>query len=272
MGCIDFCEYLCQWCGYCDDSENSIDLSGKKLKEFPDVSGLPNLKSLTLRNNEISHVNPDPIAKTISWLDLSRNRLTDVADFREHEQLLMLILDYNHITYVDPKYLPLGLQYLLMRHNALTEMPDFTRRFADLTDIEYMSRYGLQGVYLSHNNIKILNASHLLYCITMLDLSFNSITEVGDISINSRLKTLFLKGNPLKSIVGLPENLEELTIDANIEVLGKKCFSKESYNMLIKTDVNTDSLIDPPLDVFTQGLEAVIVYYSKKQDQAWGVR
>ena len=268
MGCIDFCEFLCCWCGYCDNSENRIDLSGKKIKEFPDVSGLPNLKSITLRNNEISHVNPDPIAKTISWLDLSRNRLTDVADFREHEQLLMLILDYNHITYVDPKYLPLGVQYLLMSHNALTEMPDFTRRFADLTDIEYMSRYGLRDVNLSHNNIKILNSSHLLYCITTLDLSFNSIPEVEDISRYLRLKNLFLKGNPLKTIVGLPKNLEELTIDASIEVLGKKCFSKESYNMLIKTDINTDCLIEPPQDVFTQGVEAVIVYYRKKHDQA----
>ena len=105
----------------------------------------------------------------------------------------------------------------------LTEVPNFWSNFAALEfDPCY---YQLREVHLNHNIITSLSCKHLPYCLTLIDLFFNSLTHLGDISHCSWLKELNLNGNPLVSIEGLPQKLQILGIDLNIESVSKNISS-----------------------------------------------
>ena len=100
-----------------------------------------------------------------------------------------------------------------------------------------------------------VTVAHFPESVTEIYLSQNILTEVPDMSHFTHLSKLYLYDNPLKTIIGLPQILQELHCPAMIQVLGVKCFHTTTISLLRK--LHYTSLQQPPREVLARGLEAV---------------
>ena len=76
-----------------------LDISKNNIKELPDASNWPNIKSLWALNNEITHVQPAFCNPRLDTVNLSHNRLKALPDeFGEITGLISLWLSENKFT------------------------------------------------------------------------------------------------------------------------------------------------------------------------------
>ena len=163
-----------------------------------DISGLANISGLTylgLKNNEINEdsdleISMSRLKGTLEELNLNNNDLTTLPDLSDFFKLETIYLAYNNIsTESQSDLLPNSLTKLVLGENSLDSIPNSVK---NLTKI--------QTVYIGGNRITTIENWELPSSLLELDLSYNLIQVVTNVSfVNqvSRLTTLDLSGNPL---------------------------------------------------------------------------
>ena len=163
-----------------------------------DISGLANISGLTylgLKNNEINEdsdleISMSRLKGTLEELNLNNNDLTTLPDLSDFFKLETIYLAYNNIsTESQSDLLPNSLTKLVLGENSLDSIPNSVK---NLTKI--------QTVYIGGNRITTFDNWELPSSLLELDLSYNLIQVVTNVSfVNqvSRLTSLDLSGNPL---------------------------------------------------------------------------
>ena len=135
-------------------------------------STLPSLQVLNLASNKIKYVEQSAFASnpTLKAIRLDANELTDISGvFTNLQSLVWLNVSSNKLLWFDFSHLPSSLEWLDMHDNKITELGNY---------------------YDVRNTLKI----------KMLDVSFNSITEVHENCIPDSVETLFLNNNQITSV------------------------------------------------------------------------
>ncbi|MCC5643842.1 leucine-rich repeat domain-containing protein [Nostoc sp. CHAB 5824] len=216
----------------------SLDLSGNKLTALPEaIVRLQQLTYLNLSGNQLTAL-PEAITRLpqLTSLDLSGNKLTTLPEaIARLQQLTSLNLSGNQLTTLPEAITRLQqLTYLNLSVNQLTTLPEAITRLQQLTSLN-----------LSFNKLTTLpEAITRLQQLTSLDLRFNKLTTLPEVITRlEQLTSLDLSDNQLMT---LPEAITRL-------------------QQLTSLDLSDNPIENPPLEVVTQGIEAIKDYFRQLQ-------
>lgn len=213
------------------------DIFGNGLTRLERFVGLPNLTELSLRSNQLEHLQADLFTEVpqLIELDLRQNRLTSLPDnlFAGLKRLQMLDISYNGLLHLPDTLLQdqRRLRNLDLSHNKLTTLNDkvfqnlkalktMRLKFNQLRVIDknaFYDQVDLSDLDLSHNNLTfgdnvmyengdVLEGPYTplsnLLKITNLNLSYNAIVKLfaGFDSFMPILKTVDLSHNAIESL------------------------------------------------------------------------
>lgn len=237
---------------------------------------LKNLTHLYLNDNELSTLHNKSFSGLISlqYLYLDNNRLTVLppAFLRPLVSLLYLSLANNHISSLAVDFWPSMIEFLYLGNNKLTSLPDnisytsmkllnISHNLIGQFNIKDQIAGNLENIYLSHNQLTVLNSSlfsvapNLLHLdlennllsfyltattflgtikLELLNLAGNKIETIGNVFSENSLKTLRtlnVSSNPLKTVkqLGVSFNASSIEVidlsDDNITTLESNTFA-----------------------------------------------
>ncbi|XP_062841006.1 toll-like receptor 5 [Trichomycterus rosablanca] len=170
----------------------------------------------------------DLLESGVRVLDLSDARIFALTNsvFSYVPDLEQISLAFNSINHIAPgAFFGLGnLKFLNLSHNLLDKISSET--FENLPSLEVLD--------LSNNNIRMLMRDSFtgLASLALLDLSDNSLQLVDKLAVLPRLQVLYLKGNRIESLYGLPSQTRNALI---VEVQNNRLTNAESfYEMLVE--------------------------------------
>ena len=232
----------------------SLNLAGNKISSVPrKIISLNNLKKLDLSNNQISNLpeNFGNLAK-LSNLNLARNNLSVLPEsFSKLTNLEILNLANNQLSYLPEtlgnltklKTLNVSNSPLFgsspTKYNSLDSLPD------SLGDLNNLETLNLANTKLSLLPEKIGNLINLKKLI--LDNNFLSSLPESIVKLTN-LTRLYLKNNQLSL---LPEKIGGL-------------------NSYTKVYLDNNPLIEPPIEIANQGIEAIRNYFRQLEEEGLG--
>ncbi len=164
----------------------NIDLHHAQLDVIPkELALFPNLKSLSLNNNQIVDLSPLTFLTSLQELYLNDNCIDDIAPLTSLTQLKTLALKGNLIKDLAP-----------LTH--LTQLTDLNLIYNCIDDIAPLASLALlRTLSLAYNSINNLAQLALLTNLTILDLSNNRIEDIVPLASLNPLETLDLRENPI---------------------------------------------------------------------------
>ena len=219
-----------------------LDLSANSLAESPSaLSSLRKLQTLDLSNNQISSIVDASFLKMNSlWrLQLNGNALKNVTVglFKNMKSLQILDLSYNTIQYIEKGSLDSNqkLQAVRLDNNRLTRMDGL---FQNLQNLIWLN--------VSDNSIGEFDYAFLPLNLKWLDMSHNRIVELGnyfDFTGDLSLTELDVSFNSLTQLGphNLPDSIETLLVNDNkiVQIVPYTFFKKTN---LVKVDLTVNSL------------------------------
>ncbi|MCR6642500.1 MAG: gliding motility-associated C-terminal domain-containing protein [Sporocytophaga sp.] len=161
-----------------------ITINGNKITQLPDLTNFHNLKSIDASNNSFSKALNLPVSSALMYLNLNQNNLSSFPDLSSQQNLTYLNFAGNINIKVIPK-LPalLKLEELHLYYCGLNEAP----------------------VISNLSNLKILN------------IGYNNLKTLPDLSANPQLKSIFANDNMLESFAPMNSlsNLERVGLFNN---------------------------------------------------------
>lgn len=218
----------------------SLNLSSNKLTAIPDsVAGLVNLEALDVSANQFESL-PNSIGKLkkLQILNVSRNKLTSLPDgLCKCRSLVEFDASFNKISYLPANigYELVNLKKLIMPLNKLRTLPTSIGEMVSLQilDVHFNELKGLPSSIGKLTKLEVLN----------IGSNFNDLTCLPD-------------------SIGNLANLRELDVCNNqIYELPITFGRLVTLNRLV---VHGNPLMDPPPEVMAEGVQAVLVYMSKK--------
>ncbi|KAI3499471.1 hypothetical protein L1887_35272 [Cichorium endivia] len=218
----------------------SLNLSSNKLMAIPDsVAGLTNLEALDVSANLFESL-PEAIGKLkrLQILNVSRNKLTALPDgICKCRSLVEFDASFNKISYLPANigYELVSLKKLLMPLNKLRTLPTSIGEMVSLQilDVHFNELKGLPSSIGKLTKLEILNIGSNFSDLKCLPDSIGNLTNLRELDVcNNQIQEL-----PIT--FGRLVNLNRLVVDQN-------------------------PLMDPPPEVVAEGVEAVMVYMSKK--------
>lgn len=189
-----------------------LDLSSNSLKHPDSLNGLSYLPSLTVLNlgkNQLLDIDHIFYLKHLCVLNISHNLLTCLpTDLERLPSLKALIANNNQIRTLANVHLPITLNALVLSHNALEELNG-----SDIVHLKELSKLSvshnrlfkippklpdsLKELRANDNRLSIIPTlpSHL----EIMDVGNNVIENIEPILMMKHLKSVNLKGNPIKS-------------------------------------------------------------------------
>ncbi|OHS99968.1 protein phosphatase 2C [Tritrichomonas foetus] len=172
-----------------------ISLLSNNISEISEnVTNLPNLKTLAISGNKLTHVPklPPTMGKFIAY--------------------------QNNIKTIDPQETPM-LQLLAFSHNELEEIPEtgmkgdtinFDHNLLKEISLKSLPK-NLRILDVSFNQIDKLPSELFESNLYKLEAGFNNISEIPNEITNSNLKILNVSHNPIKSLPKMPKGIERVT-------------------------------------------------------------
>ncbi len=187
------------------DSLEVLDMSNNMIRYKYHISNeeYPNLRVLSLSNNQIEIVSG---LESLFWLrkvNLSNNQLTEIPIFNEYGSLYYLDLSDNEIS---------GLSY----RNMITSVP--------------------KTVLLKNNKIEIFEFNSFFQSVKHLDLSNNQISNLGEMYYFDELNYLNLSGN---SFNGNINYVDDIAIIDSLDISNNE-IANFSWNSAALTYLNLE--------------------------------
>ncbi|XP_031476535.1 plant intracellular Ras-group-related LRR protein 3-like [Nymphaea colorata] len=218
----------------------TLNLSNNQLEAIPDsIAGLQNMEELHLSSNILVSL-PDSIGLLLNLriLNVSGNKLKALPDSISHcRSLVELDVSFNELTFLPTNlgYELANLQKLLVHLNKIRSLPSSVCEMRSLKqlDVHFNELCGLPFAIGRLTNLEVLNLSS----------NFSDLKE-------------------LPESIGDLTNLKELDISNNqIHILPDSFGRLEN---LVKLNLDQNPLVIPPVEVVTQGVEAVKEYMAKR--------
>ena len=240
---------------------SSLDITGNQLSALPDGIGqLSNLSSLSIGFNQLSAL-PDWIGQlsNLSSLSIGGNQLSALPDgIGQLSNLSSLNIRNNQLSALPDWIGQLSnLSSLDIRNNQLSALPDGIGQLSNLSSLDIGGNplsalpdwigqlSNLSSLDIRNNQLSTLpDWIGQLSNLSSLDISYNKLSALPDwIGQLSNLSSLDIRNNQLSALpdwIGQLSNLSFLRIDEN-------------------------PLIDPPIEIAKQGIEAIRNYFEEKK-------
>ena len=194
--------------------------------DLPDIANLTGLehatqlKTLSLRYENISDISPLAELTQLSELNLPGNQIRDISPLTHLTQLSELNLEENHISDVTPLAQLTQLSELNLPGNQIRDISPFTHltqlselnleenHISDVTPLAQLTQ--LSGFLLGGNQIRDLTPFAQLTHLTWLSLGGNNISDVTPLTQLASLERLSLGGNQIRDLPSLVQ-LTQLT-------------------------------------------------------------
>ncbi|MHA1820056.1 MAG: leucine-rich repeat domain-containing protein [Promethearchaeota archaeon] len=178
----------------------SLDINNCNLKNFEGLEKFPNLKYLSLANNQISDLSflvKAPLEHPELKLILTNLIFLDLSDNGD--------LPLEQLNLVLPKLS--NLKYLYLNNCGLKEIPNLSEnehiislklrnnQIGEIANLERCNR--LRYLDLSGNKIHKIEGLNRLYELIVLHLENNNIEKIEGLEFNIKLRMSFFDGNPL---------------------------------------------------------------------------
>ncbi|UBM59856.1 hypothetical protein LAG90_04235 [Marinilongibacter aquaticus] len=216
------------------DSVKELNLSGAGLREIPsEVYRFKNLESVYLSGNKLTSV-PKALFKLkhLKRVVLHKNNIADgQIHFARNRSIELLDMGFNPIAEVPKKLRKLKkLKYLML---ANTNLDDFEQtKFKKLKSLTNLNLYNcsiyglpkgllrckkLDTLDLYYNELKTLPTDiYKLKRMNTLALAHNSLLRLPEsLSRMENLETIFVHHNKLKTILALPQSIQQVDIGSN---------------------------------------------------------
>lgn len=250
------------------DSVEKLDLSSNRLSDIPNMRKFRNLKTLELKDNELTEI---PIrrlkkATTLEEVSIGNNPIQIGPDKYEKLAFLKkLKVNTAKLTSIDPSlYRMTGLDELQLAENELTTLPEGISNLQNLTKFSAYKNQ-LTGLPTDFWQLKKLKVADLYYNqlevipdditnlkdMEVLYLSHNKIYNLPkDLGELTRLKELYVHHNRLSVIPGSivkMENLQVVRVNDNYLTTFPKAFLY--LQNLREIDVNKNELTTLPAEI-----------------------
>ena len=196
--------------------------------EIEDLTGLEhahNLRSLSLRDNNISDISPlaELKNKKLAYLTLSFNNISDISPLAELTKLDYLHLDNNNISDISPLAELKNVRQLLLHDNnisdisplaGLTRLETLGLQNNNISDVSPLTGLTqLRELRLTDNNISDLSPLAGLTQLQKLSINSNNISDISPLAGLTKLQLswdILLYAKNLSELLPFAERLEEL--------------------------------------------------------------
>ena len=263
---------------------SSLNICNNQLSALPDWIGqLSNLSSLNIRNNKLSAL-PDWIGQlsNLSYLNIRNNKLSALPDWiGQLSNLSYLDIGSNQLSALPDGIGQLSnLSSLNIRNNKLSSLPDGIGQLSNLFSLDISGNQlsalpdwigqlsNLSSLDIRNNKLSALpdwigQLSNLSY----LDIGSNQLSALPDgIGQLSNLSYLDISGNQLSS---LPDGIGQLSNLFSLDISGNQLSALPDgigqLSSLSSLRIDENPLIDPPIEIAKQGIEAIRNYFEEKK-------
>lgn len=187
----------------------TLDLSQNELESLDSLPKLPNLDDLDLSSNLLTKVPLHSIAPQIIYLNLSTNPITDFGAISSYKSLKSLMIDETGAE--DFSFLAgLALTRLTVgqiKHpESLSTLPsistlkDFSTYWTTIDSFDFIKKFeNITSISFQECKLTDLSSLRPNHKLKSLLISGNSISEIPDQLLDSKVNSLDLDDNPIQS-------------------------------------------------------------------------
>ncbi len=240
---------------------SSLDIGFNQLSALPDGIGqLSNLSSLSIARNQLSAL-PDGIGQlsNLSSLNIAGNQLSALPDgIKKLSNLSSLNIAGNQLSALPDGIGQLSnLSSLNISYNKLSALPDGIRQLSNLSSLN-----------ISYNKLSALpDRIRKLSNLSSLNIRNNKLSALPDgIRKLSNLSSLNIRNNKLSA---LPDGIGQLSNLSSLNIRNNKLSALPDgigqLSNLSSLYIDENPLIDPPIEISEQGIEAIRNYFEEKK-------
>ncbi|PHB54329.1 internalin [Bacillus wiedmannii] len=230
---------------YMTNLEN-LTLEEVKLENIQFISGLRQLKSLSITYGELEDIGPLAELEQIEFLTLRNNKISDVSPLSQMKKIKMLDLNSNYIKDIKPLFTVTTLKTLTVANNQISN--------ANLAGIEQLKN--VKSLSLSNNGLTNIEHITPMKKLVELDLSKNELENIEPVSRLSTVQSLNLEENYISDITPLSQltGLYDLKLGSNeirdvrpVQELGKRMYIDIQRQKIFLDDVEKDKEVKIPI-------------------------
>ncbi|EOO25400.1 hypothetical protein IIU_06226, partial [Bacillus cereus VD133] len=230
---------------YMTNLEN-LTLEEVKLKNIKFISGLRQLKSLSITYGELEDIGPLAELEHIEFLTLRNNKISDLSPLSQMKKIKMLDLNSNYIKDIKPLFTVKSLRTLTVANNQISN--------AGLEGVHQLKN--LKTFEISNNGLSNVEHINGMNKLIELGLSKNELVDLTPLSKLSGLQKLNLEENYISDITPLSQltGLYDLKLGSNeirdvrpVQELGRRMYIDIQRQKIFLDDVEKDKEVKIPI-------------------------
>ncbi|NIE93849.1 internalin [Bacillus sp. Ab-1751] len=230
---------------YMTNLEN-LTLEEVKLKNIKFISGLRQLKSLSITYGELEDIGPLAELEHIEFLTLRNNKISDLSPLSQMKKIKMLDLNSNYIKDIKPLFTVKSLRTLTVANNQISN--------DNLAGIEQLKN--VKNLSLSNNGLTNIEHITSMKKLVELDLAKNELENIEPLSRLSTVQSLNLEENYISDITPLSHltDLYDLKLGSNeirdvrpVQELGRRMYIDIQRQKIFLDDVEKDKEVKIPI-------------------------
>ncbi|MGY0214643.1 leucine-rich repeat domain-containing protein [Bacillus cereus] len=230
---------------YMTNLEN-LKLEEVKLKNIKFISGLRQLKSLSITYGELEDIGPLAELEHIEFLTLRNNKISDLSPLSQMKKIKMLDLNSNYIKDIKPLFTVKSLKTLTVANNQISN--------DNLAGIEQLKN--VKNLSLSNNGLTNIEHITSMKKLVELDLAKNELENIEPLSRLSTVQSLNLEENYISDITPLSHltDLYDLKLGSNeirdvrpVQELGKRIYIDIQRQKIFLDNVEKDKEVKIPI-------------------------
>ncbi len=230
---------------YMTNLEN-LKLEEVKLKNIKFISGLRQLKSLSITYGELEDIGPLAELEHIEFLTLRNNKISDLSPLSQMKKIKMLDLNSNYIKDIKPLFTVKSLKTLTVANNQISN--------DNLAGIEQLKN--VKNLSLSNNGLTNIEHITSMKKLVELDLAKNELENIEPLSRLSTVQSLNLEENYISDITPLSHltDLYDLKLGSNeirdvrpVQELRKRIYIDIQRQKIFLDNVEKDKEVKIPI-------------------------